>query len=90
MGIVRGSVSWVIRLIMSDSNLAILVSRLNSHPVLCWVTNEHARKPTISLVTSFVDGRFYTDTGDGFNFARALSINDVQRYSLGYMGMINE
>jgi hypothetical protein len=69
---------------VSDSNHSILVGRLKSHPVLCWMTNAHAGKPTIRLATSFVDGRFYTDSGEGFNFARELSRNDLQRYSLGY------
>ena len=86
MGIARGSVSWVIQIIMSEFNQAILVARLSIHPVLCWAGNEHAEKPTIRLIVSCVDGRFYTDSGDRFNFARALSCDDLQRYFLGYTG----
>ena len=86
MGIAHGSVRWVIRISMSESNHAILVARLTIHPVLCFVGNEHAGVPTIRLVVSCVDGRFYTDSGDRFNFARALNCDDLQRYFLGYTG----
>jgi len=70
-------------IIMSDSHHLTLEARLNIHPVLCWVTNEHSSKPFVRLVTEFCNWRFYTDSGEIFNFARALNVDDLQRFFIG-------